>query len=173
MCVPRKYRKVETRSRDSNSGSQDCEPDTLPHDHGHHSTLYHAFSSFPTMFSTLSKGEIIILATFNLPSAYAFNLNQSKILLFGKELTLYHTINFKICSNWKHLWARTEMWQKWWNFYGVKTLWKRKATSIFSFAHNVFKRLLPQGCWSSGFYGKGLKAEFNESVQSSITHLEF
>ena len=38
------------------------------------------------MFSTLSKIEIIIFVTFNLSSANAFNLDQSKILLFGKEL---------------------------------------------------------------------------------------
>ena len=33
-----------------------------------------AFSPFPTEFSTLSKGEIVILSTFNLLSANAFNL---------------------------------------------------------------------------------------------------
>ena len=32
-----------------------------------------AFSPFPTVFSTLSKREILILATFNLSSARAFN----------------------------------------------------------------------------------------------------
>ena len=31
------------------------------------------------------------------------------------------------------------------------------VTSIFSFFHNVFKRLLPQGCQKSGLCGKGLK----------------
>ena len=38
------------------------------------------------MFPTLSKREIIILATFNFTSANAFNFVQSKILSFGKEL---------------------------------------------------------------------------------------
>ena len=28
--------KVETHSRDSNSGPHDCKVDALPHDHGHH-----------------------------------------------------------------------------------------------------------------------------------------
>ena len=37
---------------------------------------------------TLSKREILILATFNLSSANAFNLVTSKILSFGKGLTL-------------------------------------------------------------------------------------
>ena len=46
------------------------------------------FSPFPTMFSTLSKREIIILATSNFTSANAFNFVQSKILSFGKELTI-------------------------------------------------------------------------------------
>ena len=37
-----------------------------------------AFSSFPTMFSTLYKKVTIILATFNLLIANALNLVQSK-----------------------------------------------------------------------------------------------
>ena len=50
-----------------------------------------AFSPFPTLFSTLSKKEYVILATFNLSSANAFKLVTSKILSFGKGLTLSHT----------------------------------------------------------------------------------
>ena len=41
---------------------------------------------FPTVFSILSRREIIILATCNLLSANAFNLDTSKMLLFGKGL---------------------------------------------------------------------------------------
>ena len=44
------------------------------------------FSLFPTVFSTLSRKEIIILTTSILSSANAFNLHQAKILLFGNEL---------------------------------------------------------------------------------------
>ena len=33
MCGPMKNPKVETRSRDSNSGPQDCEADALAHSH--------------------------------------------------------------------------------------------------------------------------------------------
>ena len=44
------------------------------------------------MFFTLTKTEIVIQVTFNLSSANAFNLDQSKILLFGKELS-----EFKLC----------------------------------------------------------------------------
>ena len=40
------------------------------------------------MFSTLSKTKILILGTLILSSANAFNLDQSKILSFGKELIL-------------------------------------------------------------------------------------
>ena len=40
------------------------------------------------MFSILSKTKIIILSTFILSSANAFSLDQSKILLFGKELKI-------------------------------------------------------------------------------------
>ena len=42
--------------------------------------------SFPTVFSTLSKREILILATFDLSSANAFKLVKSKILSNGKGL---------------------------------------------------------------------------------------
>ena len=40
------------------------------------------------MFSILSEGEITISATFILLSAKVFNLDQSKILPFGKTLIL-------------------------------------------------------------------------------------
>ena len=43
---------------------------------------------FPTMFSTLSKTQRVILATILLSSANAFNFITSKNLSFGKELTL-------------------------------------------------------------------------------------
>ena len=45
-----------------------------------------AFSSFTIMFLTLSKTKIIIFANLILSSANAFNLDQSKILSFSKEL---------------------------------------------------------------------------------------
>ena len=51
-----------------------------------------AFSPFPTVFSNLTRREIIILTASNLSSANAFNLDQAKILSFGKELTHYHTM---------------------------------------------------------------------------------
>ena len=42
---------------------------------------------FPTVFFTLSKREIVILAMFKLSSANAFNLVTSTILSFSKELS--------------------------------------------------------------------------------------
>ena len=48
---------------------------------------------FPTMFSTLHKTNFKFSVTFIFQSAYAFNLDWSKILLFGKDLKT----NFK-CS---------------------------------------------------------------------------
>ena len=45
-----------------------------------------AFPPFRTMFSTLSKTKIIILATSYLSSANALNLLKSKKLLFGNRL---------------------------------------------------------------------------------------
>ena len=49
---------------------------------GHHGPLV----PISSMFGTLSKREIFILATFNLSSANAFNLVTFIILLFGKGL---------------------------------------------------------------------------------------
>ena len=46
-----------------------------------------AGNHFSTMFSTLSRGSFNILAMFNLSSANAYNLNHSKILSFGAELS--------------------------------------------------------------------------------------
>ena len=43
------------------------------------------------MFTTISKIDIIILATFNMSSANALNLVQSKNLLFGNELVIFHS----------------------------------------------------------------------------------
>ena len=59
------------------------------------------FLLFPQCFLTLSKKEIIILATFNFSSANAFNLVTSKILLFGKELTLSQTSPGFTCLRYK------------------------------------------------------------------------
>ena len=44
------------------------------------------FLLFPTMFSTVSRREIIILVTFVLSSANALNLVDSENWLCGKEL---------------------------------------------------------------------------------------
>ena len=47
---------------------------------------------FSMMFFALSKTEFIRLVTLDLLSGNAFNLDQDKILQFGKELTVDHTI---------------------------------------------------------------------------------
>ena len=48
------------------------------------------FLFFPQCFQP--KSNFSFLVAFTLSSANAFNLDRSKILLFGKELTHYHTI---------------------------------------------------------------------------------
>ena len=50
-----------------------------------------SFSPFPTMFSTSSRREIVILATFILLSVNAFKSVMSKILSFGKGLNAITT----------------------------------------------------------------------------------
>ena len=59
--------------------------------------IVQTISPFPTMFSTLSKTEIFV--TFNLSSANAFNLDQSKILSSGNGLTYSQTTNFETLPN--------------------------------------------------------------------------
>ena len=46
------------------------------------------------MFSTLPKTNFDFSVTFILSSANALNFDQSKVLLFGKELTHYQMTNF-------------------------------------------------------------------------------
>ena len=100
-----------------------------------------AFSPFPTVFSALSKREIVTLATFDLSSANALNLVMSKILSFVKGLNCLHfsvnTFNsfpnkpcfffvFFLCV------CSTSL---------LKTLWEKEkllVTSNFSFSHSVF-----------------------------------
>ena len=55
------------------------------------------FSFSHSVFYSVKKGEIVILATFNLSSANAFNLVMSKIVSFGKGLngTQNLTLSFK------------------------------------------------------------------------------
>ena len=54
-----------------------------------------AFSLFPTMFSIWAETKIVILADIILSSANAFNFDQSKILLFGKELNVLSVVTFE------------------------------------------------------------------------------
>ena len=48
------------------------------------------------MFSTLHKTNLTFLVTLILLSANAFNLDQSQILAFGKELTHYKMKNYRL-----------------------------------------------------------------------------
>ena len=60
--------------------------------------LVQAISPFPTMFSTLSKTEVIIFVTFNLSSANTSYLVRSKILSCGKGFSI-HLDNFVLFSS--------------------------------------------------------------------------
>ena len=50
-------------------------------------------------FSILSKTNQDLWVTIILSSANAFNLEESKLLLLGKELTLYQTKNFRLVQS--------------------------------------------------------------------------
>ena len=59
---------------------------------------YQHFLLFPRCFQPFQR-QIIVLSTFTLSSANALNLDQSVILSFGKELTLYHILEFETCPH--------------------------------------------------------------------------
>ena len=94
------------------------------------------------MFSTFPKTNFSFLAKFDLSSANAFNSEQSRNLLFGKEFK--HTTQPK----WEYL--KTELiflsQRKTSNLETVtKIVIEEKIliTNIFPFSHNVFKDFLP------------------------------
>ena len=62
--------------------------------------------AYKTMFSTKSKKEIMISATINLLSANAFNLDQAKILSFGKELRMQFELSLLTLMAVKYLWVK-------------------------------------------------------------------
>ena len=105
------------------------------------------------MFSTFPKPNFNFSFTFILLSANAFNLEQSKTLLFGKELRdvqiqsiCRRQINinskFETCFGMvrKHCGKRRKCWLK----------------AFFCFSHKVFKSFPSLGCLKSGLCGKGL-----------------
>ena len=69
-----------------------------------------AFSPFPTVFSNHSKTNFNLSVAFILSPAVALNLDQSKILFFGKKLGLSsiytHFNTLKKKASGKHCWNR-------------------------------------------------------------------
>ena len=108
------------------------------------------------MFSTLSKREIIILATFNFSSANAFNLVTFKILSFGKELNLSNTTDFRLFSNSKHLQitSATQVKLSLIFLIGQKILWEKGSlVNVDYLAHNkgcYFRVMKTSNCLIEG-----------------------
>ena len=89
------------------------------------------------------------------------NLDQSKILSFGKELTLSQTSNFRMSSKLKEFtddnFKFDESGRKFSKL--VETQWEMEKllfTSNFSFSHAVFQRLVLQTRKIQDLFGKGL-----------------
>ena len=107
------------------------------------------------MFFTLSKREIILLATIYLSSAIAFNLITSKILLFGKGLIkpLSHSIIsdssilIKFTRHNSNVFKMVAFVQECLEnrLITLGEEEKNLNTSILSFSHNVFNKHLYQG----------------------------
>ena len=95
-------------------------------------------------------------------SANALNLNQSQNLLFGKELTLSKTTNFRLFQTkrvcrWQFQigWKWQKVLQMGWKHCGKKE--KLLVMINFSFSHSVYKRLVLRTHENQGLLGKGLK----------------
>ena len=83
------------------------------------------------MFSTLSKTEIIILSTLILLSANAYNLDQSKSLLFGKELNIQRTVK-------KYYHLKTTSKRTGRHIFLCKILWEKKRKQVNALFHSEF-----------------------------------
>ena len=91
--------------------------------------LLWAISPFPSVFERLVSQKL------------------QKVSMCGNGLTLSQTTEFWTWPNWKHLQTTSWMLLKWWIIFWIekKTLWEKEkmlVTSIFSFSHSVFKRLV-------------------------------
>ena len=99
---PMKNSKVETRSRDSNSGPHDCKVDALPHDHEHHHT---------TDLKTKTKDVKFFLNVFSQYNCFSdrhdmtltVNSNTNKQTNKQTILRLYQTKLHFTRNNLKHL----------------------------------------------------------------------
>ena len=81
------------------------------------------------MFSNQSVTQNIIWTTFKMSSTNASKLDWFQILLFGKELSLYLTIqSYNISTK-----------EGFWNHWG-----KRRKCQHFLFSYNVFRDLFPK-----------------------------
>ena len=76
MRRPMKNPKVETRSRDSNSGPHDCKADALPHDHRHcwifTCTQHKSFESTVRTWEIARNGQFLLFPQCFLPFRRTF-----------------------------------------------------------------------------------------------------
>ena len=134
-----------------------------------------AFSTFPTMFSTLSKKKILIHAAFSLSSAWSFNFKQTKIWSFSIELngihvllsiflvlTHYQMINFRLFQTERVCRRQFQIWQKWQKVIqmGRKHCGKRRnclLRAISPFLTVFSKGFVSQGRQKVSLCGNGFK----------------
>ena len=102
------------------------------------------------MFSTQSDNYTQFVHIFDITFLFAAKLEEPKIGIWGTGLTLYEMTNFQDWSNFKTFADNKKtVTYKQKFFLGLveNIVGKEKmlVTSISSFSHNVFKRLLYQG----------------------------
>ena len=98
------------------------------------------------MSSALSKTKIIILSTFILLAANTFNLDQSNILLFGKELRQLQST---------HLLLQQELWRL--SLHGSMTIYHNQGPYSQTILKNIlclFLHDLQIGMWHNFWLAK-------------------
>ena len=112
--------------------------------------LLRAISPFPAMFSICLKSFLPFSIKMKLSSANSFNLDESKIFLFGKELTHYQMTNFRLFQIERLFRRQFRIWRKWQKVIQTSTkhCGKRRNRSfraISPFSTVFSKGLFPRG----------------------------
>ena len=122
-----------------------------------------AISPFPAMFSTQADNCIPICPYF-CHHLFAAELEEPKIGISGKGLTIYQTRKFQLCLKLEGFaddnFSVVQM--GYFSLIGKKTLWemeKMLVSSIFSFSNSVFKKSFSKRCQKLSMCGEELKAQ--------------
>ena len=128
------------------------------------------FLLFPQCFLLKQIIVSLFVHIFAIISLPATELEEPKIGISGKGLTLSQTTKFRLfqIQSILYLMKMVESSPKGW-----KTLWEKEKlldTSNFSFSHSVFKRLVLQSRKNQSLFGKGLSLLKRINPFQVLTH---